>query len=209
MIAPARTENKMPITPNHQSIRGKLTRIILISCGLGVISACVMFAVYDIRVARRDRLQAVATITEITGTNSSAALAFHDEQSAREILQSLRADKQLTRAALYTSDGKLLATYRRDSKDVAPVPAVPGREGARLGSKKITIFHTIDLNGKPVGTIYVESELSVITAREEGLAAMTAFALLISLLLATLVGSRLQVSISGPILDLARTAFAI
>src|SRR5487761_79722 len=208
MIAPARTENKMPITPNHQSIRGKLTRIILISCGLGVISACVMFAVYDIRVARRDRLQAVATITEITGTNSSAALAFHDEQSAREILQSLRADKQLTRAALYTSDGKLLAIYRRDPKDVAPVPAIPGREGARLAAKKITVFHTIDLSGEPIGTIYVESDLSMIVGREEGLAAMVSFALLVSLLVAALVGSRLQRSISGPILELAQTAFA-
>ena len=199
----------MPITPNHQSIRGKLTRIILISCGLGVVSACVMFAAFDLHMVRRYRLLNVATLAEITGTNSSAALTFHDEQSAREILQSLRADTQLTRAALYTSDGKVLATYRRDPKDVAPMPAIPGREGARLGAKKIAAFHTIDLNGKPVGTIYVESDLSVIAARKKALVAMTAFALLVSLLLAALVESKLQASISGPILELARTAFAI
>jgi len=199
----------MPAAPNHQSIRGKLTRIILISCGLAVVSACAMFAVYDIHVARRDRLQAVTTLAKITGTNSSAALTFRDEQSAKKILQSLRADKQLTRAALYTSDGKLLAIYRRDPKDVAPVPAIPGREGARLAAKKITVFHAIDLNGMLAGTIYLESNLSMIVGREEGLAAMVSFALLISLLLATLVGSRLQVSISEPILELARTAFAV
>ncbi|MHB8526941.1 MAG: response regulator [Candidatus Acidiferrales bacterium] len=199
----------MPAAPNHQSIRGKLTRIILISCGLGVISACAMFAAFDIHVARRDRLQAVATIAKITGTNSSAALAFHDEQSAKEILESLRADTQVTHAALYTSDGKMLATYSRDPGGVALMPTTPGPDGARLAAKKITVFHTIDLNGKPVGTIYVESDLNMIVGREEGLAAMVSFALLISLLLATLVGSRLQVSISGPILELARTAFAI
>lgn len=199
----------MPSAPNHQSIRGKLTRIILISCGLAVVSACAMFAVYDIRMARRGRLQAVATLAEITGTNSSAALTFHDERSAKKILGSLRADTQLTRGALYTSDGKTLATYRRDPGDVTPMPASPEPDGARLAAKKITVFHTIDLNGQPVGIIYLESDLSAIVAREEGLAAMVSFALLISLLLATLVGWKLQVSISGPILELASTAFAI
>ncbi|MHB8410756.1 MAG: response regulator [Candidatus Acidiferrales bacterium] len=199
----------MPIAPNHQSIRGKLMRIILISCGLGVVSACVMFAAFDLRMVRRYRLLNVVTLAEITGTNSSAALAFHDEQSAKKILQSLHGDTQLTRAALYTSDGKVLATYRRDSENTAPMPALPERDSARQGAKKITVFHTIDLNGKPIGTIYLESDLSMIAAREEGLAAMASFALLVSLLVAALVGSRLQRSISGPILELAQTAFAI
>jgi len=199
----------MPTALKHQSIRGKLTRIILISCGLAVVSACAMFAVYDIRAARQSRLRVVTTLAEITGTNSEAALTFRDEQTARDILRSLRADKQLTHAALYTPEGKVLAVYSRDLTNDAFTPPPIETDGARFAAHKAVAFHTIELKGKPAGTIYLESDLSAIVAREEGLAAMVGFALLVSLLLAGLVGSRLQSSISGPILELARTAFAI
>jgi PAS domain S-box-containing protein len=199
----------MPTALKHQSIRGKLTRIILISCGLAVVSACAMFAVYDIRAARQSRLRVVTTLAEITGTNSEAALTFRDEQTARDILRSLRADKQLTHAALYTPEGKVLAVYSRDLTNDAFTPPPIETDGARFAAHKVGAFHTIELEGKPAGTIYLESDLSAIVAREEGLAAMVGFALLASLLLAPLAGSRLQSSISGPILELARTAFAI
>ncbi|HEV2314243.1 MAG TPA: PAS domain S-box protein [Candidatus Acidoferrales bacterium] len=199
----------MPAASKHQSIRGKLTRIILISCGLAVVSACAIFATYDIRTVRQSRLRTVATLAEITGTNSEAALTFSDEQAAKEILRSLRADKQVTHAALYMPNGKVLAVYSRDlSIDVFTPPPIEA-DGARFSVGKIVALHTVELDGKPAGTIYLESDLSTIVAREERLAAMVGLALLVSLLLAGLVGSRLQSSISGPILELARTAFAI
>ncbi|MHB8484818.1 MAG: PAS domain S-box protein [Candidatus Acidiferrales bacterium] len=208
-MAPVRAADKVPAAPKHQSIRGKLTRIILISCGLAVVSACAIFAAYDIRVVRQSRLRTVATLAEIAGTNSAAALAFGDEQAGREILRSLRADKQLTHAALYMPEGKVLAVYSRDPGGTAFAPPPVETDGERFGAGKIVAFHTVELDGKSAGTIYLESDLSAIAAREEWLAAMVGFALLVSLLLAVLVGSRLQSSISGPILELARTAFAI
>src|SRR5579863_10707223 len=196
--------DRMPQAPRHQSIRGKLTRIILISCGLAVVSACAIFATYDIRVARQSRLRSVTTLAEITGTNSTAALTFGDEQAGREILRSLRADKQLTHAALYMPNGKVLAVYSRDLTNGAFTPPPIETDGTRFAVNKVVAFHTIELDGKPAGTIYLESDLSAIVAREERLAAMVSFALLVSLVVAALVGSRLQRSISGPILELAQ-----
>ena len=208
-MAPVRAADKVLAAPKHQSIRGKLTRIILISCGLAVVSACAIFATYDIRMVRQSRLRTVTTLAEITGTNSVAALTFGDEQAGREILRSLRAEKQLTHAALYMPNGKVLAVYSRDPEGTAFAPPPVETDGARFAAGKIVAFYTVELDGKPAGTIYLESDLSAIAAREERLAAMVGFALLVSLLLAGLVGSRLQSSISGPILELARTAFAI
>ncbi len=201
--------DRMPAAPKHQSIRGKLTRIILISCGLAVVSACAIFATYDIHMVRQSRLRTATTLAEITGTNSEAALTFGDEQAAKEILRSLRADKQVTHAALYMHNGKILAVYSRDLTNGAFTPPPIEADGARFTASKIVAFHTIELEGKPAGIIYLESDLSTIVARQERLAAMVGLALLVSLLLAGLVGSRLQSSISEPILELARTAFAI
>ncbi|MGB7023662.1 MAG: PAS domain S-box protein [Candidatus Acidiferrales bacterium] len=199
----------MPAALHHQSIRGKLTRIILISSGLAVVLACAIFAIYDIHTARQSRLRTVATLAEITGTNSAAALTFDDEQAGRDILRSLRADKELTHAALYTTDGKMLAVYSRDPGNIEFTLPHIETDGVHFGKGNIVAFHKVELDGKPAGTIYLESDLSTIVAREEGLAAMGSIALLVSILVAVLVGSRLQSSISGPILELARTAFAI
>jgi len=200
---------KMPAPLTHHSIRGRLTRIILISCGVAVATAFSIFAVYDVHIARQSRLQSLTTLAQVTGTNSAAALSFHDERAAREILRSLRAGKSLVHAALYTADGKVLATYARNPKDAAFRPPAPEAGSARFAVNKILVFHTIHLHGMPIGTIYLESDLSMIVAQEEDLAAMGSFALLISLLVALLVASRLQKSITSPILELARTAFAI
>src|SRR5487761_273172 len=200
---------KMPASLTHHSIRGRLTRIVLISCGVAVATAFSIFAVYDVHIARQSRLQFLATLAQITGTNSTAALSFHDARAASEILQSLRAGKELVHAALYTEDGKVLATYARNPKDAAFTPPAPEADSARFASNKILVFHAIHLHGMPIGTIYLESDLSIIVAQEEGLAAMGSSALLISLLVALLVAWRLQKSITSPILELARTAFAI
>ena len=199
----------MPASLTHHSIRGRLTRIVLISCGVAVATAFSIFAVYDVHIARQSRLQFLATLAQITGTNSTAALSFHDARAASEILQSLRAGKELVHAALYTEDGKVLATYARNPKDAAFTPPAPEADSARFASNKILVFHAIHLHGMPIGTIYLESDLSIIVAQEEGLAAMGSSALLISLLVALLVAWRLQKSITSPILELARTAFAI
>lgn len=199
----------MSISTTHQSIGTKLTRIIVVTCGAAVVAACAMFAMYDLHVSRAARLQALKTIAEITGTNSTAALAFHDSRAGRTILSSLAGERNVRHALLYTPDGKTLAQYDRDGRRAGFVAPQPEPDGVRLTGRDIRAFFTIHLDGKSVGRIYVESDVSALQTREEGLVAMVCLCLLISLIVAQLLGSRLQRVISAPILQLAQTAFTV
>ncbi|MFZ0639783.1 MAG: response regulator [Candidatus Acidiferrales bacterium] len=199
----------MAVSGSHRSIRTKLTRIIVLTCGAAVLAACVVFATYDIHMARQSQLQALQTVAEISGTNSTAALTFHDSEAAAAILRGLSGEKQILHAALYTPDGKILAEYDGDAKRGSFLPPTPLPDGARLTSHDLRAFFTIHLDGRPVGKIYLESDLAPLRAREEKLVMMVCAALLISLIVAQLLGSRLQHVISDPILQLAQTAFTV
>lgn len=169
----------------HQSIRTKLTHIIVLTCGAAVLVACIIFAAYDIHIARKSQLQTLQTVAEITGANSTAALAFHDGAAGTAILRSFSQEKNILHAVLFTPDG------------------------ARLTGHDMEAFFTIKLDRRSVGNIYLESNIEPLRAREDGLAAMVCAARLISLIVAQLLGSRLQHVISDPILQLAQTAFTV
>jgi two-component system, sensor histidine kinase and response regulator len=199
----------MAVSGGHRSIRTKLTRIIVLTCGAAVLTACAVFATYDIHMVRQSQLRALQTVAEISGTNSTAALTFHDSEAAAAILRGLSGEKQILHAVLYTPDGKVLAEYDRDAKRGSFLPPTPEPDGARLTNHDLRAFFTIHLNGRPVGEIYLESSLAPLQAREQKLAMMVCAALLISLIVAQLLGSRLQHVISDPILQLAQTAFTV
>jgi nitrogen fixation/metabolism regulation signal transduction histidine kinase len=193
----------------HSSIRRKLTRIVLVTCGAALVVSCAIFGAYDVYVSRRTTLQTLTTLAQITGANSSAAVSFNDVKSAAEILNSLRSDKQIMHAVLYTLDGKVLAIYSREEAENPFIPPPTGKDEARFSGNRIVVFRSIQVNGHSAGALYVESDTSAIIAREQGLAGMLGIALLASLLVALVVGPRLQKPITEPILELARTAFAV
>ena len=196
-------------TGKHQSIRTKLTRIIVLTCSAAVLAACVIFATYDIHIARQSQLHALQAIAEITGTNSTAALSFHDKEAGAAILRSLSEERQILHAVLYMPDGKVLAEYNRDGDRGSFTPPATQPDGARLTRRGMDAFSTIVLDGRTLGRICLESDTRPLQLREEGLAMMICAALLIALIVALLLGSRLQRVISDPILQLAQTAFAV
>ncbi|HEV2298637.1 MAG TPA: response regulator [Candidatus Acidoferrales bacterium] len=197
----------MPVA--HSSIRKKLTRLVLITSAAALVVSCAIFAVYDVYISRQTTLQSLTTVARIAGANSSAAVAFGDAKSAAEILNALRSEKQIMHAALYTPNGKVLASYSRDPAGMSFTPPPAGSDQARFDGNRIVVFQSVKVNGHSEGLIYLESDVSAITAREKGLAAMLGIALLVSLLVALIVGPKLQKPITGPIFELARTAFAI
>ena len=191
------------------SIREKLIRIIALTCCAAVLAAFAIFGAYDLAITRQSELRSLTTLTRLTGRNSAAALVFHDQQAGQKILASLRTDPRIQHAALYTSDGRVLATFSVDPSSKPFVPPRPEADGIKIVDGRILSFFSVNLDGGQIGAIYVESSTVQLTQREKRLAFIGGASLLISLLIALILGSKLQSSISSPILGLARTAFTV
>ncbi len=92
-------------------IAKKLISITLATTVTALLLASLMQAATE-GLAYRDHISHnLATMAEIIGTNSVAALIFEDEKLASQVLQSLEAEPTIIDGHIYHADGELMAGY--------------------------------------------------------------------------------------------------
>jgi two-component system, NtrC family, sensor kinase len=187
-------------------IARKLTIIIMLTSSLALLLACFAFVGYELVVFRTGTAQEILITAEMVGDNSSAALAFDDPKSAEEILRSLAAAPHVVGGAVYGRNGKVFATYQRAGVKAIWKPPAVEPDGYRFAGNYLKLFHHIDLAGKHVGTVYVESDLDEMRARLWRYAWIVLMVIVAASLVAFLLSTKLQASISGPIFQLAGVA---
>lgn len=191
------------------SIRQKLTRIVLVTCGVAIVMACAVLAIYDVIAARQELSDDLVQTAETMAPNTSAGLSFLDSRAVREVLSSLKAQPSVISACVYRPDGSVFAAYSRTG---APArisePPRMGTDGLHFSAANVAVFEPVELNGERIGTIYIKSDLEPLYERAERSTEVVVIVICASFITAYLLASRLQRSISEPILDLARVAFA-
>jgi PAS domain S-box-containing protein len=150
------------------------------------------------------RVRDLTTLAAVIGSNSSAAVMFKDEASAHEILSGLAHKNQVTTATLYRADGAVLATFNRVENRAYRPPAAEPEEHEFTG-RHLNVFQSVRNEGEVVGTIYVESDLSDMYSRVLEDLGVLLVVLFISLLAGSLISSRYQNVVVGPIRHLAWT----
>jgi PAS domain S-box-containing protein len=188
------------------SIRGKLTRIIMITSTIAVLLACLGFVVSDL-VNLRDRMAGdLSTLAQLVGSYSTAALTFGDRGAAAEVLNALRAKPSIVAACIYTVQGVPFARYAKASHSS---PRVPPPDGLHYQRGELVLVYGIRLDQERIGTLYIASDARDLNARLKQYAIIAAGIVLVSLLIAFVLSSRLQRSISDPIVELERVASAV
>jgi two-component system, sensor histidine kinase and response regulator len=191
------------------SIREKLTRIVLLTCGMTILMACAVLALYGVIAARQELANDLVQTAQTMAPNTSAGLSFFDSRAVREVLESLKAQPSVISACVYRPDGSVFAAYARTGGPPGiSAPPVLQPDGLHYTLGSIAVFEPIQLNRERIGTIYIKSDLGPLYARAERSAQMVLIVMCASFLTAYFLASRLQRSISEPILDLARVAFA-
>src|ERR1700674_3167424 len=112
------------------SIRHKLQGIVLAASGVALFVASAAFTIYDRTTFLRTKTEDLIASAKMIGSNSSAALTFHDSGSGREILSALQAKPHVMNACIYDSDGKVFAKYSRDPTEVGSCPPPAQTEGS-------------------------------------------------------------------------------
>jgi signal transduction histidine kinase len=190
------------------SIRKKLNWVIMSTCAVALLLACVAFVGYEWVTFHHTMPRDQGTLAQIVGANCAAAVVFNDEKSAERTLGALRAEPHVVAACLYTPDGRLFATYaRQDLKRWKP-PALP-EDGAVFGNDRLTVVQPVILDNERVATVYLESDLRAMQERLLRYACIVATVLLVALLVAWVLSARLQRIVSDPILHLVETSKAV
>ena len=191
------------------SIRHKLQGIVIVACGAALFVASAAFTLYDRSTFLRSKTNDLMASAKMIGSNSTAALTFHDSRSAQEILSALHAKPHVIHACIYDSDGKVFATYSRDPTPAGYSPPPARQIGSEIVGKNMLVFQNIVLSGDSIGGIYIEADLRDLDDRLLRFVLIDFVVLLASLGIAFLLSYRLQRVISGPILELAGTASSV
>jgi two-component system, sensor histidine kinase and response regulator len=199
----------MPIRLKDLSIRYKLTALFMAITGFTALAITCPMATYEVLTFRSGAAQNLATLGDVLAGNSTAALTFRDAKSARETLQALRAEPNVTAACIYSSDGKPFAKYTRDAEDSGFIPPSPQEESVKFKNGHLLQFRKIALAGDTIGTIYLESDLEQMHARLRAYTLNFLVTLLVTFLLALVLASRFQRPISEPVLSLVQTTKAV
>ncbi len=190
-------------------IKRKLMAITMLASGLALLLACVAFVTYEQVTSHKRIVQDLLITAEMTGANSAAGLTFNDTGSVEQALKSLSAQPSIVHACVYGKDGKPFAQYQRaDVKgDFSPPPVQ--ENGYHFGQSQLGLFRRINLAGEEVGTVYIEMDLSEMTARIWRYMLIVGVVLLASAGVAFLLSASLQKVISEPLAGLARTVTSV
>ena len=186
-------------------IKRKLMLIVMLTSSIALLLAGTTYVMYDLITFRRTMARDLSTLAAIIGANSTAALVFDDQSAAEEILASLNTKRHIVSACLYETDGKVFAKYfRSDMKGDFSLPE-PRADGYWLEADHLVLFQRIVLDGEPLGTIYVQSDLREMYARQKRYVGISVIVLLVVSCVSFLLSLKFQRLVSEPILHLAQT----
>jgi two-component system, NtrC family, sensor kinase len=195
--------------PRNIPIRSKVTLVILVTCGASLLVACMALFAFQLLNFQRSFMSDLSALAEIVANNSTAAVAFDDPAAAQEILSALKAKPHIVGASIAKKDGTIFARFGR-SDDASSLQRFPRDNGFVFEGSYLLHAQPIVLDRQPIGMLYLRSDYrGVYVALLKLYTGILGLVLLVSLLLALLISSRLQRFISDPILRLVTTARVI
>ena len=183
------------------TIARKIVVVVLLASSLALCTLTLAFLVFD-SVSSHALLQnRLATLADVVGQNSTAAISFNDSTAAREVLQALSAEPPIVAGCLYDQTGRLFASYQREGQPQF-CPAALSRVAP--DEQHSIVVRSILRHKEAVGTIFLSSDLSGVERRRKKLLMLAGGLLCFAITVGTVSGSLLQRKISQPITDLVQ-----
>lgn len=196
------------MTGSNPVLRRKLIKVILLTCGVALLINCIALFAYQFLTLRAAASRNLSILSEVVAANSTAALAFNNENDARTILSALQAERQIVVAALYDAEGQLFAKYPPSAPDNL-LPTSEQFEKREYPNGGLSVYKPVTERDKRLGILFLRSDMSLLYATTF-FSALIAFIIIVtSLTAAYFMSARLEKRISRPILALAATATAI
>jgi signal transduction histidine kinase len=185
-------------------IHRKLVAIALLVTTAALVVATAGLLALDLVRFRRTALAETTTLAQVVAENTAAAVTFKDVDAATTTLASVRVRSAVTRACLYLPDGTLFAGYERSPAfDCLAERPAPVNRATVAGTAPVTS------NGRIIGTVYIERELTEIADRVV-IAGLAGLGMLIAAAaVALLLANRINRTVSAPITQLAAAARAL
>lgn len=187
------------------SIRSRLIRLISIVSAISLSIVFTVLFIYEIVSYREDTIREISVLANILAANSTAALAFDDAEAAREILSAVKAERLILGAVLFKSDGTVMTSFMSDSS-VTGIPTAAPTDGFKIVRGRVEGVVPVILSDRRLGTLYILRSTDDIQQRLLLYAFIAGSVIVVSFILTYLLSSRLERTISNPLISLSNLA---
>ncbi len=184
-------------------IRRKLLIIVMFTTTIALLLSGIGVLFIDSILFRSYLDRDLSALGQIIADNSTAALAFHDPESAAETLGALKVRSHLIAACIYQPDATIFASYSRPTGPSVCPPA-PSRDETRFAGNTLTVSRAIVLTGRRIGTLVLQYDLGEVYERRAIYGSTVLIVLLASSVIAFALASSLRSVITTPISQLVR-----
>jgi len=200
----------------NQSIKRKLTAIVVVTSGVAVVLASAAFLAYDYNSFRERMVTDLSTTADGVGLLAYPALDAETADGAGGgvgaqaqaqlafIMASLRAYPSIDHVVVFDANGHPVGVQERNILLKRPTPAFINLNTHTFTDDGLVVYRRVTTpEGRQVGVIYLLSNTSELAHRLERYVGILAAVTLLSLLVSLLLASQLQKLISRPIEHLA------
>jgi diguanylate cyclase (GGDEF)-like protein len=192
-----------PIKSKKQTIRFKLTFIIITIITITSLLSASLFTLLQLRANKINLIDNLTTLSEITGDNVEAAILFDNSDDANQILSELKNDPRILAAAIYTQNNDIFASYLA-VENVSQIFESPDSISFQEESNETHLLTPIiDDASNEVGKVYIQASLDTLDQQLKKNIFISGIIVLVTIIIGYFLSFQLQKTISLPILNLS------
>jgi PAS domain S-box-containing protein len=191
-----------------KSFRIKLVLMIWVASTAALLLACGCFIYFEIAQFDKDLAKEIKIIANFVGDKSTSAIMFNDPAIAEDALISAgTVEPAIVIAAIYDTDGKVVAAYGRDvpSDEKVAVPD-PRHNVDFIKDGTLHLFSDIEMYSDRLGIVYIQADRHILRKRIQNYAYVVAGILAASILFVAVISYVFQKLVSAPIMDVIDSA---
>ncbi len=191
---------------NDLSIRIKIITLLGATSLVTLLLAGLIFYAYDKSQYELSTLRELNILAEIIGNNAEASILYEHHENANEILETLKANKNIKVARIYNTDNTIFAEFLIDDSYAGTnTDFIASKDTFAFTDNALLINRHIILDNENIGSIFLHSGLDDYVMRIKNFVNVFIIILLAAFIIALLISIRLQQLISHPIISLTRT----
>jgi PAS domain S-box-containing protein len=187
-------------------IKQKLTLVIALTSTIALALLTLAAVGYEVARFRHATIAELRAEAQLIAAVSVPALVAGDRALAQKALSALSSQPEIVCGRILGADGQLFAEYVRPGEPREGLEFPGAAIGAHFEGGLVCFNHPIVPEGKRLGTLMLCADVHRLRSRLIGGASILVVVMFASLLVALVLGQRLQRIISDPILHLAELA---
>ncbi|MHC4883771.1 MAG: ATP-binding protein [Planctomycetota bacterium] len=187
------------------SLKPKLIAVIMAATLVTLTIATVVFYRQVTEVYRTHSLKSTQDLADILAISTQSAIIFDDPHSAAQSLGAIQATPEVLYACVFAPNGQVFAEYRRASQGPSLTPPFTSQTLHRFQRCNIDYYRCIEQEGDLLGVLYLHYDLTRIQSEQQRTLSVAGGLIVLALILAFLLATRLQRIISIPIGALCAT----